>query len=148
MEILQFLDTNPLAQKPVPPVAVPFEEDERDPSIWFLDHSYLEELFNMFRRVNGVPSPPPQRHHPPTSAAPSRPRRFLQKAHHSSIVPREAAPVRTSQDRAVQRIKTRCAPAVLQPRRRWWAGTTRGRGCGSRTWTSRSSWPATATTRC
>lgn len=33
--------------------AVPFEEDDRDPTIWFLDHSYLEELFQMFRRVNG-----------------------------------------------------------------------------------------------
>lgn len=31
--------------------AVPFEEDERDPSIWFLDHDYLETMFSMFRKV-------------------------------------------------------------------------------------------------
>ncbi len=35
------------------PAAVPFEEDERDPSIWFLDHSYLENMFRMFKKVNG-----------------------------------------------------------------------------------------------
>lgn len=33
--------------------AVPFEEDEKDPSIWFLDHSYLENMFHMFKKVNG-----------------------------------------------------------------------------------------------
>eukprot|EP00127_Corallochytrium_limacisporum_P002164 Clim_evm58s108 gene=Clim_evmTU58s108 len=32
--------------------AVPFEEDEKDPSIHFLDHNYLENMFNMFRKVN------------------------------------------------------------------------------------------------
>lgn len=32
--------------------AVPFEEDDRDPSIWFLDHSYLENMFRMFKKVN------------------------------------------------------------------------------------------------
>ena len=34
--------------------AVPFEEDERDPSIWFLDHSYLENMAAMFKKVNGA----------------------------------------------------------------------------------------------
>jgi hypothetical protein len=33
---------------------VPFEEDEKDPSIWFLDHSYLETMFRMFKKVNGA----------------------------------------------------------------------------------------------
>lgn len=33
--------------------AVPFEEDDKDPSIWFLDHSYLENMFKMFKKVNG-----------------------------------------------------------------------------------------------
>jgi len=33
--------------------AVPFEEDDRNHKIWFLDHSYLEAMFNMFRKVNG-----------------------------------------------------------------------------------------------
>ena len=31
---------------------VPFEEDKKDPNIWFLDHNYLENMYNMFRRVN------------------------------------------------------------------------------------------------
>ena len=35
-------------------VAVPFEEDERDPSIWFLDHSYLENMAAMYKKVNGA----------------------------------------------------------------------------------------------
>lgn len=33
--------------------AVPYEEDDRDPTIWFLDHSYLENMFRMFKKVNG-----------------------------------------------------------------------------------------------
>jgi hypothetical protein len=33
---------------------VPFEEDDKDPSIWFLDHSYLENMFRMFKKVNGA----------------------------------------------------------------------------------------------
>ncbi|PWA48857.1 JAB1/Mov34/MPN/PAD-1 [Artemisia annua] len=32
--------------------AVPFEEDDKDPSIWFLDHNYHEEMFSMFKRIN------------------------------------------------------------------------------------------------
>ncbi len=31
---------------------MPFEEDEKDPTIWFLDHSYLEAMFHMFKKVN------------------------------------------------------------------------------------------------
>lgn len=34
-------------------LTVPFEEDDKDPSIWFLDHSYLENMFRMFKKVNG-----------------------------------------------------------------------------------------------
>jgi 26S proteasome regulatory subunit N8 len=34
--------------------AIPFEEDRKDPSVWFLDHNYHEELFLMFRKVNGA----------------------------------------------------------------------------------------------
>lgn len=33
--------------------AVPFEEDDKDPKIWFLDHNYLENMFAMFKKVNG-----------------------------------------------------------------------------------------------
>ncbi|KAI8593122.1 maintenance of mitochondrial structure and function-domain-containing protein [Geranomyces variabilis] len=32
--------------------AVPFEEDEKDPSIWFLDHNYHEAMYDMFKKVN------------------------------------------------------------------------------------------------
>jgi 26S proteasome regulatory subunit N8 len=32
--------------------AVPFEEDEKDPSIWFLDHSYHEQMYAMFKKIN------------------------------------------------------------------------------------------------
>lgn len=32
--------------------AVPFEEDEKDPTIWFLDHNYHENMFRMFKKIN------------------------------------------------------------------------------------------------
>ncbi|POY71601.1 hypothetical protein BMF94_5386 [Rhodotorula taiwanensis] len=32
--------------------AVPFEEDERDPRTWFLDHDYVEAMNDMFKKVN------------------------------------------------------------------------------------------------
>ncbi|KAI9318413.1 maintenance of mitochondrial structure and function-domain-containing protein [Dichotomocladium elegans] len=32
--------------------AVPFEEDEKDPSVWFLDHNYIEGMNSMFKKVN------------------------------------------------------------------------------------------------
>lgn len=35
---------------------VPFEEDDKDPSIWFLDHNYHEAMFSMFKRINGSAS--------------------------------------------------------------------------------------------
>ncbi|KAH9589299.1 JAB1/MPN/MOV34 metalloenzyme domain [Trypanosoma melophagium] len=31
--------------------AVPFDEDQRDPDVWFIDTNYAEEMFYMFRRV-------------------------------------------------------------------------------------------------
>lgn len=34
--------------------AVPFEEDSKDPTIWFMDHSYMETMSRMFRKVNGA----------------------------------------------------------------------------------------------
>ena len=33
--------------------AVPFEEDLDEPDVWFFDHIYHEEMFNMMRRING-----------------------------------------------------------------------------------------------
>jgi len=32
--------------------AVPFEEDLRDPAIFYLDHNYLESMHGMFRKIN------------------------------------------------------------------------------------------------
>jgi len=32
--------------------AVPFEEDSKNPSIWYLDHNYHENMWAMFRKVN------------------------------------------------------------------------------------------------
>lgn len=34
------------------PKLVPFDEDERDKSVWFLDHDYLENMYAMFKKVN------------------------------------------------------------------------------------------------
>ena len=33
--------------------AVPFEEDAKDPSVWFLDRDYLEDMFLKYKKVNG-----------------------------------------------------------------------------------------------
>ena len=32
--------------------AVPYESDKKDPTVWFVDHNYLEEMAAMFRKVN------------------------------------------------------------------------------------------------
>lgn len=32
--------------------AVPFEEDKNEPNIWFFDHIYHENMFNMMRKIN------------------------------------------------------------------------------------------------
>jgi len=34
--------------------AVPFDEDTRDPKIWFLDHNFLENMFRMHKKVNAL----------------------------------------------------------------------------------------------
>lgn len=31
---------------------MPFEEDLRNPQVWFLDHNFLESMFWMFKKVN------------------------------------------------------------------------------------------------
>ena len=33
--------------------SVPFDEDDKDASVWYLDHDYLENLSAMFKKVNG-----------------------------------------------------------------------------------------------
>lgn len=32
--------------------AVPFDEDDKEKSVWFLDHDYLENMYGMFKKVN------------------------------------------------------------------------------------------------
>jgi len=34
--------------------AIPFEEDEKDSKTWFLDHNYIEGMYEMFKKVNGA----------------------------------------------------------------------------------------------
>lgn len=33
---------------------IPFEEDEKDSKTWFLDHNYIEGMYDMFKKVNGT----------------------------------------------------------------------------------------------
>lgn len=33
-------------------ILVPFDEDDNDKSVWFLDHDYLENMYSMFKKVN------------------------------------------------------------------------------------------------
>jgi len=33
---------------------IPFEEDEKDSKTWFLDHNYIEGMYDMFKKVNGA----------------------------------------------------------------------------------------------
>lgn len=35
---------------------IPFEEDEKDSKTWFLDHNYIEGMYEMFKKVNGASS--------------------------------------------------------------------------------------------
>lgn len=35
-------------------ISVPFDEDAHDKSVWFLDHDYLECMYGMFKKVNGM----------------------------------------------------------------------------------------------
>ncbi|KAG8934226.1 proteasome regulatory particle subunit [Tulasnella sp. 417] len=37
--------------------AVPFEEDDKDPKTWFLDHDYIEGMWGMFKKVNARERP-------------------------------------------------------------------------------------------
>jgi proteasome lid subunit RPN8/RPN11 len=32
--------------------AVPFEEDPQEPHVWFFDHIYHEQMYNMFRKIH------------------------------------------------------------------------------------------------
>ena len=35
-------------------LSVPFDEDDKDASVWYLDHDYLENMSAMFKKVNGM----------------------------------------------------------------------------------------------
>ena len=41
---------------PISPL-VPFDEEDKEKEVWFLDHEYLENMYTMFRKVNGKSSP-------------------------------------------------------------------------------------------
>lgn len=32
--------------------AIPFEEDDKNPGVWFLDHNYIESMCEMFKKIN------------------------------------------------------------------------------------------------
>lgn len=32
--------------------AIPFEEDEKNPAVWFLDHNYIDAMGEMFKKIN------------------------------------------------------------------------------------------------
>lgn len=32
--------------------AIPFEEDDKNPDVWFFDHDYLANMFSLFRKIN------------------------------------------------------------------------------------------------
>lgn len=42
---------------------IPFEEDEKDSKTWFLDHNYIEGMYEMFKKVNGASCFPFQSHY-------------------------------------------------------------------------------------
>jgi 26S proteasome regulatory subunit N8 len=33
---------------------VPFDEEDKDKDVWFFDHEYLENMYAMFKKVNGT----------------------------------------------------------------------------------------------
>jgi len=37
--------------------AIPFEEDDRDASVWFLDHDYVAAMNDMFKKINAKEKP-------------------------------------------------------------------------------------------
>ena len=48
------MPTNIFIHRPPPAssFAVPFEEDKKDPDVWYLDHNYLATMEGMFRKVD------------------------------------------------------------------------------------------------
>ncbi|KAK6135820.1 hypothetical protein DH2020_030428 [Rehmannia glutinosa] len=50
--VLLELHLRALSMSPTATPVLPFEDDDRDPSIWFLDNTYHESMLSMFRRIN------------------------------------------------------------------------------------------------
>ena len=44
---------NRMSLKLLPLFSVPFDEDDHDKSVWYIDHDYLESMYTMFKKVNG-----------------------------------------------------------------------------------------------
>ena len=32
---------------------MPFDEEDKERDVWFFDHEYLENMYHMFKKVNG-----------------------------------------------------------------------------------------------
>lgn len=45
-------NTSPDTIKVTNSFAIPFEEDEKNPGVWFLDHNYIEAMTEMFKKIN------------------------------------------------------------------------------------------------
>lgn len=101
--------------------ALPFEEDDHDPSIWFLDHSYLEQMYKMFKKVNG------------REKCTSSGSKETQGGKRALPNPWGVKPTPF------------CAQ---QLGRRLWAGTARAQSCGRRISTSTSSYASSVTAQC
>lgn len=39
---------------PLPLILVPFEENEKDPSVWYVDHNYHENMCELYKKINGM----------------------------------------------------------------------------------------------
>jgi hypothetical protein len=97
--------------------AVPFEEDDHDPTIWFLDHSYLEQMYKMFKKVNGETAS--------ASTAMCLQRRQQRRGPSGRRAPRQLT--------ALPALAL--APQLASTS---WAGTARGQSCANQTWISTS----------
>lgn len=45
-------DTSEDTMKVTNSYAIPFEEDEKNPAVWFLDHNFIESMGEMFKKIN------------------------------------------------------------------------------------------------
>lgn len=45
-------NSNPKSVRVSNSFAIPYEEDDQNPNIWFLDHNYIENMMEMFKKIN------------------------------------------------------------------------------------------------